>query len=179
MSENEKDGKKDEKPEEKPGKADALQWDTWHDALSEPAQKLIAEHTSGLKTALTSERDARSDAEGDLRKVAKDLKEGGEAQKKVLKLADDVAAGNLKADFYDDAHKAGIPNLKLAFHIAKEDDLFDKRGNVNFVKMKEDYPELFGKTKVADGSAGEGTGGGTPGGKRDMNKAIRTMSGRS
>ena len=169
----------DEKPDEKPGKADAPKWETWHDALTEPAQKLIAEHTSGLKTALKTERDARKDAEKDLRAVAADLEKGSDAQKKVLELADAEAAANTKADFYDDAHKNGVTNLKLAYIVAKDEGLFDKRGNVNFGRMKENFPELFGKKKPPDGSAGEGTGGGLPGEKQDMNAAIRKMAGRS
>ena len=168
----------EEKPAAKDKKETPLEWDAFHGSLSKEAQKLISDHESGLKTALNTERDARSDAEADLRKVAKDLKEGGEAQKKVLKLADDVAAGNQKADFYDDAHKAGVSNLKLAFVVTKEEGLFDKRGNANFDKLKEIYPELFGKKKIPDGTAGDGTGSGPPSKKKDMNAAIRAMAGR-
>jgi len=175
------DGAGSEKPDEKP-KGDqesaALEWDTWHGALPENAQKLVAEHESGLKTALATERDSRKDAEKDLRDAAAEMEKGSDAQKKVLKLADDVAAGNLKADFYDDAHKAGVSNLSLAYLAAKENDLFDKRGNVDFTKMKESYPELFGKKTAPDGNAGEGTGGGLPKKKQDMNAAIRRMAGR-
>ena len=163
----------DEKPAAKPVKAEELKWETWHDALPEPAKKLVSDHVSGLKTALASERDARGTAEEDLRKVAADLEKGSDAQKKVLKLADEVAAGNTKADFYEDAHKAGVSNLKLAFHVATNEDLFDKRGIVDFEKLKKDYPELFGKKKVPDGSAGDGTGSGLPKGSEGMNEYIR------
>ncbi len=155
-----------------------LKWDTFHGSLPEVAQKLIADHESGLRTALVTERDARGDLEKDLKNVAGELEKGSDAQKEVLKLADKVAAGDRKADFYEDAHKAGVSNLKLAYHVAKTDDLFDKRGNVNFEKMKDAYPELFGKKKVPDGSGGDGTGGGHPGKKQTMNDAIRAMSGR-
>ena len=161
-------GKKEEAP---------LEWDTFHGSLPEKAQKLIAGHESGLKTALETERDARDTAEKGLRAVAKDLEDGSKAQKEVLRLADDNAAINVKADFYEDAHKAGVSNLKLAYLVAKDDDLFDNRGNVNFEKMKEANPELFGKKKVPEGSGGEGTGGALPGKKKDMNAAIRKMAG--
>jgi len=168
----------DKKPAEKPAEVEEVKWETWHDALPEPAKKLVADHVSGLKTALASERDARGTAEEDLRKVAADLEKGSDAQKKVLKLADDVAAGDRKADFYEDAHKASVTNLKLAFHIATTEDLFDKRGIVDFEKMKKDYPELFGKKKIPDGSAGDGTDGKPPGGEPDMNYLIRRKAGR-
>lgn len=171
------DGPPKETPPEEP-KGDALEWDTWHEALPEDVQKLVAGHVSGLKTALASERDARSSAEKDLRDVAGKLDKGSEAQKEVLRLADDVAAGNVKTDFYEDAHDAGVTNLKLAFVVAKEDGLFDKRGNANFTKLKEAYPELFGKKIVPDGSAGDGTGSDPPKGKVDMNALIRAKAGR-
>ena len=157
---------------------DELGWDAFHKSLPAEAQKLISERESGLKTALGSERDARKDAEKDLREVAADLEKGSAAQEKVLKLADQVAAETQKADFYEDAHKDGVTNLKLAFHVAKTDDLFDKRGNVNFKKMKEEYPELFGKKKAPPGDGGEGTGTGLPGEKVDMNALIRKKAGR-
>lgn len=173
------DGAGSEKPAEKEEpKGDVLEWDAWHDALPEEAQKLVATRESGLKTALASERDARSTAEKDLRDVAGELEKGSDAQKKVLKLADDVASGTIKTDFYEEAHDAGVTNLKLAFVVAKEEELFDKRGNANFTKLKESFPELFGKKQVADGNAGEGTGSGQVKGKVTMNELIRAKAGR-
>lgn len=166
----------DEKKGEEKG--EVLEWEAWHGALPEDAQKLVAGHVSGLKTALATERDARGTAEKDLRDVAKELEKGSETQKKVLKLADEVAAGNLKADFYDAAHKVGVSNLSLAFIVAEKEGLFDKRGNANFDKLKEIYPELFGKKKVPDGNQGDGTGSGPPKNKQDMNAYIRKKSGR-
>jgi hypothetical protein len=158
--------------------AKALEWKPWHDALPPEAQELVAEREKGLKSALDSERDARKTAETDLRAVAKKLEEGSEAQQEVLKLADQVAEGTTKADFYEEAHKAGVSNLKLAYHVATTEELFDKRGAVNFEKMKEAYPELFGKKQVPRGDAGEGTGT-APGGKDiSMNAFIRRSAGK-
>ena len=167
-----KDKEKDKGEDKDKGKS--LAWKPWHDALPKEAQELIATRESGLKTALDSERDARKDAEKDLRAVAKDLEEGSEAQKKVLTLADDVAEGTKKADFYEDAHKAGVSNLKLAFLVATDEGLFDKRGNANFDKLKEGFPELFGKKRIVDPNAGEGTGRELDGTKADMSEFIRS-----
>jgi hypothetical protein len=154
-------------------KGKALAWKPWHDALPKEAQELIATRESGLKTALDTERDARKTAETDLRSVAKKLEKGSEAQKEVLKLADTVAEGNRKSDFYEDAHKAGVSNLKLAFIVATDEGLFDKRGNANFDKLKEGFPELFGKKRVVDPNAGDGTDTLPDGQKKDMNAFIR------
>ena len=156
----------------------ALEWKPWHDALPKDAQTLIAEREGGLKSALGTERDARKEAEKSLREVAAKLEKGSEAQKEVLRLADENAATNTKAEFYEDAHKAGVSNLKLAYHVATTEELFDKRGGVNFEKMKEAYPELFGKKQVVKGNAGEGTGT-APGGKDvSMNAYIRRSAGK-
>ena len=158
---------------------EVLEWDTWHKALPEPAQQLIAQRESGLKTALASERDARKTAEKDLRDVAAKLEKGSEAQNEVIKLADAVAEGTAKADFYEEAHKAGVSNLKLAYHVASTEGFMDKRGNANFDKMKEQYPELFGrKAPPPSGNAGDGTGTAPTGKKKDMNTFIRTVAGK-
>ena len=174
MSEVVEEGKEVQPKEE----SKALEWKPWHDALPKEAQELVAEREKGLKSALDSERDARKTAETDLRAVAKKLEEGSVAQQEVLKLADQVAEGTTKADFYEEAHKAGVSNLKLAYHIATTEELFDKRGAVNFEKMKEAYPELFGRKQVPRGDAGEGTGT-APGGKEiSMNAYIRRAAGK-
>ena len=174
------EGEKDDKPKGKEEEqSDPLDYKTWHDSLSDEAKELVAESDKGLKSALDTERDARKTAEKDLRAVAKDLEDGSAAQKKVLEMADAEAEGNIKADFYEDAHKAGVTNLKLAYHVAKEDDLFDKRGNVNLDKLKEEYPELFGVGKKIKGNIGEGTGSTPTGGKAGMSEYIRAAAGKS
>jgi len=172
-----KEGEGDPKGKEEGG--EVLEWDTWHKALPEPAQKLIAERESGLKTALATERDARKTAEKDLRDVAKKLEKGSDAQKEVIKLADAVAETTAKADFYEDAHKAGVSNLKLAHYVAASEGFMDARGNANFEKMKEQYPELFGrKASLPSGNIGDGTDAAPTGKKKDMNTFIRTVAGK-
>jgi len=157
---------------------EGLKWDTWHNALPEAEQKLIADRESGLKTALKAERDARGDAEKSLREAAAELETGSDAQKKVLELADAEAAALLKADFYEAAHEKDVSNLKLAYVVAQQDGLIDKRGKIDFDTLKKSYPELFIKKIVPPGGAGDGTGGKLPGGKVDMNDLIRKKAGR-
>jgi len=158
--------------------AQELDWETWHAAQPDETKELLSKWEHGLKTALDTERDARKSAEKDLRDVAKKLEEGSEAQNEVLKLADQVASSNTQVDFYEEAHKAGVTNLKLAYHVATTEGLIDKRGNVDFEEMKKDFPELFGRKKVTDTSAGDGTGSTPGGGKRGMNEFIRSQAGR-
>jgi len=158
---------------------EALGWDTFHASLPEEAQKLIGDRESGLKTALKTERDSRKDVEKELKDVAGKLEKGSDAQKKVLKLADAVAAETEKSDFYEEAHEEGVSNMKLAYVVAKQDELISKRGKVDWKTLKESYPELFVKIIIPDGGAGDGTGGKTPSKKVDMNALIRKKAGRS
>ena len=176
--EGEGEGDQEQDGQQQEQEGDVLEWDTFHKALPEEAQKLIASREGGLKTALKTERDARGKVEKDLKDVAGKLEKDSDAQKEVLKLADDVAAGAEKADFYEEAHEEGVSNLRLAYVVAKQDELINKRGKIDWKTLKESYPELFGKKKVPDGGAGEGTGGRRPGEKVDMNALIRRKAGR-
>jgi hypothetical protein len=164
--------------EPKTGEKPPPTFDSWFEEQPDEIKGLVEGHVKGLKTALGSERDARDKAEKDLRDVAAKLEKGSEAQKQVLELADAVQEGNTKADFYEDAHAAGVSNLKLAWHIAKTEELFDKRGVVDFEKMKANYPELFGRlSKTPPGNVGAG-GNQKLAPARSMNEFIRRQAGR-
>ena len=160
------------------GDDEVLEYKTWHASQPKEIQDLIAADRVGLTKALGTEREARSDAEKELRKSAKALEKGSKAEKDLLKAADDLAASNTKSEFYEDAHKAGVENIRLAFIVATDEGLFDKRGNANFDKLKESFSELFGKKKITDPNAGDGTGRTLDGKKADMNLFIRSGSGK-
>ena len=153
---------------------EVLDYKDWHDKQPKEIQDLIATDRVGLTKALGTEREARKTAETDLRKSAKALEKGSQAEKDLLKAADDLAASNTKSEFYEDAHKAGVTNIKLAFLVATDEGLFDKRGNANFDKLKEGFPELFGKKRIVDPNAGDGTGRELDGKKGGMNEFIRS-----
>lgn len=157
----------------------ALVFDSWIGTQPEPIKTLITEHEKGLKSALESERTSRQDLEGQLRTMAKDAAKTPELQQNLTKLADQLAETDRRADFYDAAHSAGVTNLKLAYVVAMQDGLFDKKGNANFETLKTKYPELFAGTKPPiRGNAGAGTGSQQPAGG-GMNDFIRRSAGRS
>ena len=168
-------------PGEKPGEgAEKLTYDTWVGDQSAEVKTMLEENTAGLKTALQGERDARKGLEKQLREAAKNAE--GEAKEHYTKLADDLKAqtdaAETKADFFVDAQKMGVTNLKLAHTVALADDLIDKKGRVNFELMKTDYPELFGeKPKPPKGHGGSGSNDGQPT-PTDMNTLIRQGAGR-
>ena len=145
-------------------------YDDWLNNQSDEVKTLIEENVSGLKSALGSERDARGKTEKQLRSAAKEAE--GTAKEKLEKMADDLKSADEKADFFIAAQVAGVTNLKYAHIVATQEELFDRRGNVNFEKMKTDFPELFGeKPKVLKGHGGSGQT--PPDAKEDMNAFIR------
>lgn len=154
-------------------------FEKWLEGQDDATKGLLDGHVKGLKSALKSERDARSDAEKSVRDLAKKAEKGSEAQKELTEVADNLAEESRRADFYESAHGEGVVNLKLAYVVAVQDEMFDNRGNVNFVRMKETYPELFGKpARKPEGGAGDGTGDDGISRKPSMNMFIRRQAGR-
>jgi hypothetical protein len=155
-----------------------LQFEAWIKDQKPDVVGMLDVQVKGLKTALDSEREIRKDTEKQLRDLAKKAEKGSEAEKKLTEMADQFSVADRRADFYEEAHKAGVANLKLAFLVATEEKLFDSKNRVNFEAMKKDYPELFGGTKMPEGDAGSGTEG-KPEGSQSMDTLIRKKAGRS
>ena len=154
-------------------------FETWLEAQAPEVKTLLDTHTQGLKSALDSERGTRKDMEKQLRDLAGKAEKGSEAQTELTKVADGLAEADRKTDFYEAAHAAGVNNLKLAYTVAVQDEMFDRRGGVNFEALKAAYPQLFGGTPAAPpGNAGAGTGTQPPAPKSGMNEFIRRQAGR-
>lgn len=155
-----------------------LTFDGWLGEQPDEVKVLLDGHTKGLKSALESERGSRKDLEKQLRDLAAKAEKGSEAQTQLAGIADQLGEADRKADFYEMAHGAGVTNLKLAYTVAVSDEMFDRRGQVNFDTMKQSYPELFGAKSVPKGNAGDGTDT-QPSPAKDMNRYIRTAAGRT
>lgn len=154
-------------------------YEAWLEKQDDQIREMLEGHTKGLKTALDSERESRKGYEKQLRDLAKKAEAGSDAQKQLTEMADQIKTAESRADFYDAAHREGVTNLKLAYLVATQDDLFDKQGRVNFAEMKKSYPELFaGSNGGARGDAGSGTSSAQTGQTTDMNARIRRASGR-
>ena len=146
----------------------------------QPAEIVAAleERTKGLKTALDTERETRKAHEKQLRDLAKQAEAGSTAQKQLTEMADAISARDVRVAFYDEAHRLGVADLKLAYLAAQSADLIDARGRVNFDELKKLHPQLFSATPQAPrGHAGVGTGG-PAGSKPTMNDYIRRSAGR-
>lgn len=156
----------------------APDYETWLKGQTEDVRKLLDGHVTGLKSALTTERESRKGLEKQVRDLAKAAEKGSEAEKQLTTLADQINAADLRVEFYDAAHAAGVSNLKLAYLVAKEEDLFNKHGQVDFKTMRERFPELFGAKPPPKGNQGEGTNKNqTP--AKNMNDFIRKAAGRT
>lgn len=156
-------------------------WDAFLAAQPETIRGLYEQHTTGLTSALKSERQQRQQFEKELRDAAAKLQEGSEARTRLEKMSADLEGANRRAEFYEEAVRPeiGCSNPKLAFLAASDAGLFDSRGNPNWEQVKKQFPELFkGTGGTPPGGAGSGAGGGTPpGGKSNMDDFIRREAG--
>jgi len=159
------------------GNPQPLVYEDWLKGQPEEVKGLLDGHTKGLRSALQSEREARGTAEKALREAAAKLEKGSAAEKQLVELADGMAEADRRAEFYDEAHRMNVTDLKLAYLAAVADDLFDKRGRVDFETLKKSHPTLFGVSRPPEGNAGKGTGGTQPG-SASMNDFIRKAAGR-
>ena len=154
-------------------------FEAWLEGLTPEAKVLLDTHTAGLKSALDSERGTRKDLEKQVRDLAGKAEKGSEAQAELTKIAEGLAEAERRGDFMEAAHTAGVSNLKLAYTVAVQDEMFNSRtGQVDFEGMKTAYPELFGgKPGVPAANAGAGTGTPPPV-PADMNSFIRRSAGK-
>lgn len=144
---------------------------------------LYQAHTQGLQNALKSERTQRSTLEKQLREAAKKQPADSAEQANLTKMADDLAEANRRADFFQEAAKPEVgltdPHLAWLAINANAEDYVNKRGDVNFVLLKERHPGLFKQVvAAARGNAGNGVGTGAGAGKTNMNTMIRKAAGR-
>lgn len=155
-------------------------FEKWLVDQPETVKELFDSHIDGLKSALDSERSGRKELEKQLKNLSKQAGEGSELKTQIDKLTTDMQQSDSRAVFYEGAHEAGVKNLKLAWIAAKEYDVQDRNGNVDFVKLKSFVPELFAtQTKVVPpANAGNGAGQ-VAAAQPDMNMFLRRATGRT
>lgn len=164
--------------QEQGGEEQGLSFEAWITEQPDTVKTLLDSHQRGLKSALDSERETRKALEKQLKDLAGKAEKGSDLERQLTELLTQQSQAEARAAFYEDAHAAGITNLKLAWLVVGNDGLMDGRGRVDFAALKQRYPELFGAaTRTAPGNAGSGTQ--QPGtGARSMNEFIRAAAGR-
>lgn len=158
----------------------AVDFDGWLKAQPEAVRKGYRAATSGLKSALDKERDTAAANAKELRAALKKLDgvAGAEETVKELEARLDEAekqrdAASRRAEFVVSAISEGIVDAELAWRaIDGNDALLDRRGNVDFAKLKSTYPVLFRAEQQPRGNAGAGQAAPPPD-KADMNTFIR------
>ena len=151
-------------------------FEAWLATQADDVKALYESHTTGLKSALKSERQRNADMATQLRDAA--AKAEGEAKAQLEELAGKAEAESKRADFYEQASGAGCSDLKLAWLAAREMDAFDRKGNPDIAAVKAAHPSLFAKPHVPDARAGKGAQGNGHTGGTAINDAIRRAAGK-
>lgn len=170
------DGKTDLKPGDSKPPAE-INFDEFIKTQPEEVRKAFEKNTQGLKSALGSEREQRGALEKQVKELAAKADKGSELEKSLNELTAKLESSDRHSTFVEEAVKPeiGCTNIKAAYALAVSEELFDKRGNVNWDALRKEAPELFGKP--GDGGAGHGTGGNPPGGKETVDDIIRRQAG--
>ncbi len=154
-------------------------YDDWFKGQPKDVQEMLNGHEHGMKSALETERGDRKQLEKDLRDAAS--KAEGAEKEAYTKFADQLAEANTKADFFADAHAAGVDDVRLAWAAIREYDLTDRAGRPDLAALKEKCPGLFRETKPVKPPVRTHGGAGT-GGKqttaKSMDDVIRQSAGR-
>ena len=164
--------------EQKPAPAAPATWDAFLDTLPEETKKLYDTHTAGLKTALQSERQQRSELGKQIQALSKQAADGSEMKKSLETLQGELELVTQRADFFEAAARPeiGCSNPALAWLAAREGSLIDGKGKIQWDALKQSYPELF-RQRVPAVQAGAGTQ--TPPAPRpSMNDFIRAAAGK-
>lgn len=153
-------------------------FDGWLAEQPETVQTLIASHTSGLKSALESERSERKNTARQLRDALAQAEKGSALEKSLQEITGRAEQAERRAAFFEDAARpdVGCTNARAAYLVATAEDLFTRTGEPDWARIKAAAPELFGR-RVATGNAGSGQGV-PPAPALTMNDYIRRAAGR-
>jgi len=122
--------------------------------------ELHEKEIAGLKSTVGALRDeAKQDRAKQQARLADAIK-ATSAEKDALlaKMQEETAADVARADFYADAHEAGVLDLRTAWAAVREYDLHDRKGNPDLEALKTKCPYLFQTARPAPRTnAGSGT----------------------
>jgi hypothetical protein len=148
-------------------------------ALPDQDRQLYEQHTTGLRSALDSERQQRRDLEGQIKQLAGKMKEGSDERRRLDEMSTQLATANERADFFEEGARPeiGCSNLGLAWLAiqARRED-FVKRGRIDWAGVKATYPQLFASPLPPVGHAGTSTQAQST--APTMNQMIRRAAGR-
>lgn len=168
-------------PGEQQQATEPVKFDDWYGKLDDQIKDLVDDHVSGLKSALAAKSEELTHLSANFKALRKSLdnNDPDEAKRQMDQITAERDEFARRAQFAEQAPNEGVSNAKVAWIVAKESELVDKAGNVDFLALREIAPELFkSKTPVPAGNAGNGAGqSGVV--KPDMNRFLRAAAGRS
>lgn len=138
---------------------DAFDFDSWLDGQPEHVKQGFTSKTTGLHSALESERSQRKDLAKELKKLSGEAAQGSEAKKALDEMSMRLEQAERERDFIREASKPenGCVNPDTAFLVASAKDLFKRSGEPDWAAIKQAAPELFTATRKAPpGNAGSG-----------------------
>src|SRR5690606_10288154 len=83
-------------------------FEQWVARQPDGVQQAFKSHIHGLKSALESERSSNKDLQKRLKSTSAQLDEGSEARKQLDEIQGTLELEERRADFYEQAHDAGI-----------------------------------------------------------------------
>lgn len=155
--------------------ANNINFEQWISSQPDDVQGLFESHVTGLKAALTSERESRKALQRTVKELQASVGKADDLQARLTKLEGDLTDQAAYAMFIETAANANIRNFRLAWLAVKEFDLLSPEGEVDLVKLKSSVPELFARTAIISAGAGTGT---PPPVTTSMNDLIRNAAGR-
>jgi len=162
---------------ETPEAASVESFDGWIAEQPDNVKTLVAQHTTGLKSALEAERTERKNQAKQLRDALAKAEKGSETEKALQEITGRAEQAERRAAFFEEAVRAdvGCTNARAAFLVATAENLFTRTGDPDWKRIKDAAPELFGR-KLPSANAGNGTQ--TPPKNGGMNDFIRRSAGR-
>lgn len=154
-----------------------LTFETWFDQQDESTKTLLESHTRGLKSALESERSDRKTLAKQVKELSDKAGEGSALKEQLDKLNSEMENREMRAVFYEEAHKQKVVDLKAAFVIAKDSGLIDDRGRIDWDTFKTQHGYLIERQPTPRANAGNGTTAPQPSASTDMNALIRKAAG--
>lgn len=168
-------------------------FDAWLASQAEDMRTLVGglheKKVSGLRTALQSEREERKTERRKWQdQAAEAAKATGAEKDSALKAlqADITSAGeradaaNARADFFADAHDAGVQDVRTAWAAIREYELYDRKGHPDIAALKERCPYLFLAPRPTPPRVDAGAGANLPpAAANDFDSNLRRLTGRA
>lgn len=141
-----------------------MEFETWLAEQSDEVRTLIEQRQA-------AGADERHALEAELHELREKTKSGAESAQR-------MEEAERRSQFYEEAFRFGITNVKLAYLLAREEKLFDASGDANWAQLRARYPEVF-SGRATPSRIGSGLrSGATPSEDIDMNAWIRQVAGR-